>query len=383
MRIIFTLCSFALILSSCGNRNNNASGNSVTFAPRERTSSLSAVERGNAIEQKRAENSINIENFLSQRSIRMSILPPALSNDIREKECEDIILKMLQISSQYGISGVNGSSPIAFALAFNSAEKSVTGSIPQKKIIKYEITYYVLNTQTGDVYASCSDELVGVGDSFEMAVAQAIYGMTTSDSIQQMLKSSEERIISWYDKNISVIKNNVDIAITNKEYAYAVALLKSVPETATKAHEYVSSILPSVLKSFKQQVASDELAKMKDAIAAAQAEYNPAVAAHLAMLPIGSPEAKIGSELYDKYLSQIDGERLRKISAKEREHMEEIELKKLEMKYEADAIAMSCMAKQNKQGPFSNFGKMAKAFFNGSAVMSIFSNILSRSLFIF
>ena len=83
----------------------------------------------------------------------MAILPPAIKGDITESTCEKIILKMLQIASQNGISGMPGSSPIAFAMSLEPIDRAVTGTAPQKTIIKYEVGYYVLNTTTGDIYA--------------------------------------------------------------------------------------------------------------------------------------------------------------------------------------------------------------------------------------
>ena len=377
--IVVVLFSFVFV--SCGNNTKQSQG--TTYAPQERTSSLSEAEREQALAEKRA--IVDVETLVSPHSVRMTILPPALTEDITESVCESIIMQMLRIASANGIAGVNGSSPIAFAASLNPIERTVTGSAPQKMLIKYDLTYYVLNTQTWDVYASVATEIVGVGDSFEQAARAAIEEMKDSPKIQAMITQSEERIISWFETNKSVVERQVDLACGNKEYAYALALLHSVPEAATSCYKWACQKQEQVLAQFKAQVAHEELTAMKDAIAAAQSEYSPAVAAHLAMLPVGSPEAKEGKRLYDNYMAQVDKERLRKIDVEERRRQEEFELQKLQMKYEYEAAAQvskNRSANSENSSSGTDFAGKAKSFFCGASIMSMIGHVLSRCLFI-
>ena len=373
---IFIALILALVLTSCGKKPQSQG---TVFAPQERTSSLSEAEKEQALAKKRAD--VDVETLVSPRSIRMTILPPALSDDITEPICESIIMQMLRIASVNGIAGINGSSPIAFAASLNPIERKATGTAPQKMLIKYELTYYVLNMDTWDVYASYATDVTGVGDSFEQATRHAIAEMKNSSEIQQMIAQSEERIVSWFEANRSMLESQVNLACGNKEFAYALALLHSVPEAATSCYEWASQKQEQVLAQLKLQVAHEELAAMKDAIAAAQAEYNPAVAAHLAMLPLGTPEAKEGAKLYENYMAQVDKERLRKIDAEERRHQEELEVLKLQMKYEYEA-ATQAAKKEAATKSNDGFAGKAKAFFRGASVMSIIGHVLSRCLFI-
>ena len=148
------------------------------------------------------------------------------------------------------------------------------------------------------------------------------------------------------------------------------------PESA--AHKYVTTLL-------KKQVAHAELAALKDAIAMAMSEYNPAVAAHLAMLPEGTPEAKEGAQLYAKYMQQIDSERLRKIDLEERKRLEALEIQKLQMQYEYEATVkqMEAEAQKAKYSQKSGAGGKLRSFFNGASVWSMASQVLSRCLFLF
>lgn len=383
----------ALSLISCANNHSSSQSGTniqsemvapaqtgVKFAPNERTSSLTEDERAAAIAKKQQAD-VNVETLLSPHSLRLTILPPALTEDITESVCEQIILQLLHITSANGISGVNGSSPIAFALAMNPVERRVTGTIPQKMLITYDATYYILNTQTWDVYASHTTQITGAGDSFELAIRNAVNELNNMGEIQQMIAQAETNIISWFESNRQVLQNRVTQACATKNYAAALAVLNAVPEQATNCHTWANQQILNVTTLWKKQIAHTELTALKDAIAMAMPEYNPAVAAHLAMLPEGSPEAKEGTKLYAQYMQQIDSERLRKIDLEERKRLETLEAQKLQMQYEYEATAKQLEMETEATG--EGVGGKLRSFFNGASVWSMASQILTRCLFLF
>lgn len=386
---VLIIMTAALCLLSCGNNQNSSQSNSgssvVKFAPKERTSSLTDAERQAAIAQKQQETEVNIETLISPHSLRLTVLPPAITDDITDAVCEQIIMQLLRITSANGISGVNGSSPIAFALAMNPVERRVTGTVPQKMLISYDATYYILNMQTWDVYASYATQVTGVGDSFELATSSAVRELKNSSEIQQMIAQAEVNVVTWFENNIQALQNRVTQACSSQNYAAALAVLNSVPEQAINCHKWASEQVTIVIDQLKKQVAHIELAALKDAIAMAMSEYNPAVGAHLAMLPLGTPEAQEGAQLYAQYMQQIDQERLRKIDLEERKRLEAIELQKLQMQYEHEATVKEMEAKmaEAKNSGKSSVGSSIRSFFNGASVWSMASQVLSRCLFLF
>ena len=386
---VLIIMTAVLCLLSCGNHQNSSQSNNgssvVKFAPKERTSSLTDAERQAAIAQKQQETEVNIETLISPHSLRLTVLPPAITDDITDAVCEQIIMQLLRITSANGISGVNGSSPMAFALAMNPVERKVTGTVPQKMLISYDATYYILNMQTWDVYASYATQVTGVGDSFELATSSAVCELKNSSEIQQMIAQAEVNVVTWFENNIHTLQNRVTQACSNQNYAAALAVLNAVPEQAINCHKWAIEQVPFVIDQLKKQVAHVELAALKDAIAMAMSEYNPAVGAHLAMLPLGTPEAEEGTRLYAQYMQQIDKERLRKIDLEERKRLEALELQKLQMQYEHEATMkeMEAQAAETKNAGNNSKGSSIKSFFSGVSVWSMISQVLSRCLFLF
>lgn len=386
---VLIIMTAVLCLLSCGNHQNSSQSNNgssvVKFAPKERTSSLTDAERQAAIAQKQQETEVNIETLISPHSLRLTVLPPAITDDITDAVCEQIIMQLLRITSANGISGVNGSSPMAFALAMNPVERKVTGTVPQKMLISYDATYYILNMQTWDVYASYATQVTGVGDSFELATSSAVRELKNSSEIQQMIAQAEVNVVTWFENNIHTLQNRVTQACSSQNYAAALAVLNAVPEQAINCHKWASKQVTIVIDQLKKQVAHIELAALKDAIAMAMSEYNPAVGAHLAMLPLGTPEAEEGTRLYAQYMQQIDKERLRKIDLEERKRLEALELQKLQMQYEHEATMkeMEAQAAETKNAGNSSKGSSIRSFFNGVSVWSMVSQVLSRCIFWF
>ena len=115
-------------------------------------------------------------------------------------------------------------------------------------------------------------------------------------------------------------------------YAYALALIQSVPEKATEAFKYVTSIHEDVLTKHLMQNAKNELIAMKQAILTADKTMSTEVYAHMALIPAGSPEyqeaLKVCSEYETSVIQKRELDENRKITAEEaraeREHQKEL-----------------------------------------------------------
>lgn len=348
--IISSLASCAILLASC-NGGNSASSD-TKFNPKERKSKFATdVEREAAIAQKRSELQIDIQTLLYTNDVKLSILPPAINTeDITENIVEQIALKMLEVTSQNGIGGINNVPGFALAASLNQTGREVTGTAPQMMAVQYTITYKVINTTSGDVYATVSQDIHGAGRSFEEATQNAVNDIKNGNDIQQMLKDGSEKIIAWYNNNLQTFKNQVEKAEGQQDYALALAYVETVPEKATEAFAYATSKQPALLSKFLHKIASAELNEMQTAITAANGEYSPEIGYHLSMIPTDAPEHKQAQALLDKYEKQVISKQTqeaeREAEASKRAHEKELMLIKADVKkakYESEAIQ-----KQNK-----------------------------------
>ena len=356
IKTIFAIALVGIAMVSCGgNGNSQQAENSggVKFAPKERESKLTDEERKAAIAERKVALQVNIESMMNAPGVKLTVLPPSPNGEISEAISEQIGAKMLSIIAANGIGGVNNVPDFALAATMSETGSQTTGTAPQKCIVKYEINYQVMNVLDGTVYASAPESITGVGNTFQEATRNAVNEIKSTPALQSMLNTGSERIISWYNDNLPSLQNQVSGAVNEKNYALAMAYLKSVPSQATVAYTYASKEYPKVLEAYKKNEAATTFATLKGAIAKGEAatELNQEVYTALAMIPEGTPEFSQAQKLVDTYQTNV---LKRQAEAQDRQYKKEeaerIQKEKMELaQLDADRQIALAEAKASEQ----------------------------------
>lgn len=353
-------------LASCG-------GNGKKFEPKDRTTStMSDSEREKAINAKKSALAVDPYQMMNSNDVKLSIMPPSPEGDLNEELSEKIAVKMLQMISQNGIGGLNTVPGFALTATLTNGEKKTTGTAPQKMVAGYTINYSVINTVSGDVYASTSQEITGVGNSFEQATRNAIKEIKNTPAIQNMLSTASEKIIAWFEENLDTFKSQVETAYGKEDYSLALSLIESVPQKATNAFAYAQGRREDVLSKFKSKIAVEEFIALKQAIQDANGHPSSEVYAHLSMLPTGSKEYTDAMKLINDYestvvktLSQEKTEAQAKAEAEAQRALQlelaSIEAERLKAKYQAKATEQALRQhmrdkEDQKRGFWGNLG---------------------------
>ena len=295
--IIALVFIIAIAVVACGNNNKG-----TKFNPEQRRSSLNRDERAQAIAEKRNQYSNGmLDTMLYSHGVKLSIIEPKVKGDITQEASHNIAIKMLEMATQNGISGLGNNPTFVLGAEIAQTEREATGTAPQKMIVKYALTYKVMNTITGDVYATTKQEVSGVGRSFEEATLRAIRQIENSTQVQQMLSIASDRIISWYNDNLGEFKRMVDGAVGNGNFSLALALVESVPEQATVAAQYASQRQPEIFSEWKHKIAAENLSALQAAIASAGDDFDPSIGAYFKLIPSDSPEYAQAQSLYSNY----------------------------------------------------------------------------------
>lgn len=324
------LCIAAIALTAC---NNGTKTTGKKFNPTERTSSMTDSQREEALAQKRAALDVNIDSVLYGHGVRFAIVEPKTGGDITQDIADRISMKMLQIASQNGISGV-GCYNFVLGTEIAQTGRAATGSAPQKMTTQYELTFKVMNTLTGDVYATAVQTVMGVGNSFAEASRNAVKEIKNTPEMQKMLQTASQRITQWYNDNLQVIRNQVEKAEGEGDYALALAILNSIPEQATMAYRYVGEKQGTLLKGMLHKQAADMLAEMEALLASSGDEFNPAVGAYFSLIPTDCPEHATAQKRYAEYEKKCHARRATLEAKAERDEQAARELEKLKMLYD-------------------------------------------------
>lgn len=325
---LFTL----LLLVSCGNKKGG-----TKFNPQEKASAFASdLERQKAIDKKRAKLDslqLDVQTLVFDRNIKLTVLPPAPQGDITIEVSKAMATKMMQITAQNGIGGFGNSPAFVLATAWTPTGRVATGTAPQKMTTKYKITYLVANALTGDMYATYEQEVMGIGYTFEEAAMNAVNEVRNTTEMQQMLKTAQERILSWYNSNMPTFRSMVDNFVANGDYTTAYALLVSVPKEAHSCYDYANGRIGKVLEDMKYQKAEETLTEMKNAITAAGDNYSPMVAGCMKMLPANSRQMKVAQKLFADYSTHLNNVRADSISHEHKMQMEQMAIEQLKIKY--------------------------------------------------
>ena len=328
----FICISFmSLAIMSCGGEQSKG----TKFAPEERQSSMRESEREDAIAQKKSElEGINIDTLLYGNGVKFSIVKPNLQGeDITQDISDRVAMKLLQISSQNGISGLGTEPTFVFGTEIMQTGRTATGTAPQKMMVQYELTFKVMNTLTGDVYATATQEVAGVGRSFVEANQNFVKEIKNTAEVQKMLQTASSRIIDWYNSNAQTIKNQIKSAATKGEYELALALASSVPQQAAEAYKYAQGRIDELTKGLMHKRATDILNEMTSAISSARDEFEPTIGAYFKMIPTDAPEHAKAQKLYESYISKCDARRKQLEDKAERDENAARELERLKLKY--------------------------------------------------
>ena len=380
---IIGVATMVFAMTSCGNQNSGKK-----FNPVERTATLSHEEREAALEAKRAELSegLNLDTLLYSHGVKFSVMrPKTQGEDITDDIAERISMKLLQIACKNGISGVGENPGFVFGTEIAQTGRAATATAPQKMTVKYNLTFKVMNTVTGDVYGTATQEVMGVGSSFAEANQNFVSEIKNTAAIQKMLQTASQRIIEWYNQNTQKVKSQIDEAAGRGDYELALAIASSVPEQAKAAYQYASSRIDGLTKGLMHKKAADMLGEMSAAVAAEGEDFNPAVGAYLKLIPTDTPEHTKAQELYNKYVQQCKARRDALEARAEREAKEandraereqkaarelekfkmmqehekelaEIEADKVKMKYKAKAAAAKANGSGSNRGLFGSLG---------------------------
>lgn len=321
-----------LILSSCGGKDSKGKA----FNPQEKESTMTDSERRAAIEAKRNSLASTDTALIFGDCVKLTIMKPKPEGKVTEAVSDLVKQRMLDMVTANGIGGVGGDPAMVFACGISNVSTKLTGTAPQKTQVTLDVQYYVANLGSGTVFGSLSDQVVGVGNNEEQAYKNACNELKNNKKIQQMLKSANENIIDYYNKNANSIQAEVEALIAQNDYERAYSLLRGIPGQCKELFEFSAKRLPSISQKILERDAATNLAFMQSAIAANDSAYSNVVGDIMALIPVNTPQYTEAKAAFRKYLTDLDikADKRAKIEAEkaDAEHRRRMEMLTLDAK---------------------------------------------------
>lgn len=330
MKKTLIILSFAIALFSCTNGSQRKQG--VYYNP----------EQGNAVlvQEDRSRSKYESNEFLEafeDSKVTLTIMSPAIEGDISYESSKQLTLKLLRLVTSNGIGCLGGDPTYALVPVLTLQNKGVTATVPSKMTITYTMHLYVGNALTGEIYETTAINIMGVGNSYEKAVINAVNSIGDNREIKQMLANASNKIINNYEKDPYAIINKANEYISKDDIDFAYLLLSSVPDAATETYALVQEYLPKVQEMFYLKHSENMLSRMKDAIAKAGMTYNPDISAYHQLIPVDSEQRLMADKLLDEYIAKLDEHERLKIEQEIYMEREEMACQKLEMELSIQA----------------------------------------------
>lgn len=330
MKRTLIILSFASVLFSCTNGSQRKQG--VYYNPEPANTGFVQEDRP----QHRSESNEFLETF-EESGVTLTVMSPAIEGDISYESSKQVTLKLLRLVTSNGIACLGGDPTYALVPVLSLQNKGVTATVPSKMTVTYTMTLYVGNTLTGEIYESTAINIMGVGNSYEKAVINAVNSIGDNREIKRMLASASNKIINNYEKDPYAIINKANEYISKDDIDFAYLLLSSVPDAATETYTLAQEYLPKVQEMFYLRHSENMLSRMKDAIAKAGITYNPDISAYHQLIPVNSEQRLMADNLFDEYIAKLDEHERMKIEQEIYMEREELACQKLAMELSIQA----------------------------------------------
>jgi len=141
------------------------------------------------------------------------------------------INKLGQIITKNGISDNVANSRFIITPNVSVLSKNILATAPTKVALNLEVTLYVGDGIAGNLFASESFNLKGVGTNENKAYIAALRTLKPSHkSVQELLKRSKEKILNYYNANCDLLVKKAEGFIARNQMSQALATYAKVPE---------------------------------------------------------------------------------------------------------------------------------------------------------
>lgn len=339
---LFIIPICALMLASCGGNNaqKEQEVQAPTFAPKQQETVVTKRPASRKVD--------SVLAFVGQ--VKLNIMLPEVLPDNSKNVLHN---KMVAMTSVNGVGSVDASPILCIIPTLAETNHDITATVPAKHKIKYDFNVWVANLETGEVFASAQQDLLGIGDSEELALGNAMSAISPNDNKwQEMLKTAQDRIIDFYNTNGDRLIKEAQSYIGVNDYSKAMLILNNIPMACGEVYDRALEVKNNALDQYFQNDAEYLISKMKAYLALPRDDENGFSYDFLAVYAMVPPNSKAKAEadaLYAEYVKSLDETAKKNMEKQQREW--EAEQKRLDREAEIRLVeaqsAAQMQAEQN------------------------------------
>ncbi len=198
---------------------------------------------------------------------RIAIAPTILEESAKLPMGSANVLKgkMRQIISLNGLSAADDAPLFIMYPEIMILSNDVSPTSPPMQTLDIEVVFNLADKYTGNIYASSTEALKGVGQSETAAYNAAFKQINVrSGKYKVMLEKGKEGILEYYNTHCDLVISRAKSLASQKRYNDALALLNSVPPVSRECFDEANEVAAEIGENMPEQVSPVAIADAKE-----------------------------------------------------------------------------------------------------------------------
>lgn len=174
--------------------------------------------------------------------------------------------RMMQIATQNGLGAIEGQAQFAMVPMVSIITHDVTPTAPPQIALTVELSLYIVDVVSQNIFSQTSIELRGVGNTEERAYSQALRNVNPRHGqFRGFVERGKERIVEYYNSQCDVIITGSQALANQKQYGEALFLLMSVPDVSRECFHMAMNLTADIYQLYANDKCNQHLAAARAA----------------------------------------------------------------------------------------------------------------------
>ncbi len=173
--------------------------------------------------------------------------------------------RLMQIATLNGL-GATENAQFVMVPMLSIINKDVTPTAPPMVSLTMDVTLYIVDMLTQNIYSQTSIQVRGVGNTEERAYTQALNGINPRHGqFRGFVEKGKEKIIEYYNSKCDVVISSAQALAGQKNYEEALFILMSVPDVSRECYDKCMQISIDIYQEYADQQCNEYLSAARAA----------------------------------------------------------------------------------------------------------------------
>lgn len=174
--------------------------------------------------------------------------------------------KLQQIATQNGLGAAPSNARFAIIPMVSILSKEITPTAPPMQAINLDVTLYIVDAQSQNIFSQTNISLKGVGKTEDAAFSKALKGINPKHGqFRGFVEKGKEKIVEFYNSQCDVIIKGSQSLAGQQKYEEALFLLLSVPDVSRECFDKCMDISIDIYQEYADQKCTEYLSAAKAA----------------------------------------------------------------------------------------------------------------------